>query len=70
MKEGQLAAIGADEQVVPASELKRAQAEIKNLQRMVGKLAMHNEVLKEAITIGREKKLISRAPLSGIEGFE
>jgi transposase len=70
MKEGQIAAIQADDAVVPLSELKRAQAEIKQLQRLVGKQAMHLEVLKEAVTLGREKKLISRAPLSGIEGFE
>jgi transposase len=28
------------------------------------------EVLKEAVRIGREKKLISRKPLVGIEDFE
>ena len=70
MKEGQLTAIGADDDVVPASELKRAQAEIRQLQRILGKQAMHLEILKEAVTLGREKKLISRSPLSGIEGFE
>ena len=70
MKEGQLTAIGADDDVVPASELKRAQAEIRQLQRILGKQAMHLEILKEAVTLGREKKLISRSPLSGIEDFE
>lgn len=70
MKEGQLTAIGADEDVVPASELRRAQAEIRQLQRMLGKQSMHLEILKEAVTLGREKKLISRSPLFGIEGFE
>ena len=70
MKEGQIAAIQADDAVVPAAELKRAQAEIRQLQRLLGKQAMHLEILKEAVNLGREKKLISRAPLSGIEGFE
>ena len=70
MKEGQLTAIGADDDVVPASELKRAQAEIRQLQRILGKPAIHLEILKEAVTLGREKKLISRSPLSGIEDFE
>ena len=70
MKEGQLTAIGADDDVVPASELRRAQAEIRQLQRILGKQAMHLEILKEAVTLGREKKLISRSPLSGIEDFE
>ena len=70
MKEGQLTAIQADDDVVPASELRRAQAEIRQLQRILGKQAMHLEVLKEAVTLGREKKLISRSPLSGIEDFE
>jgi transposase len=30
---------------------------------------MKVEILKEAVRIGREKKLISRAPLSGLEDF-
>ena len=70
MKEGQLTAIQADDDVVPASDLRRAQAEIRQLQRILGKQAMHLEILKEAVTLGREKKLISRSPLSGIEDFE
>jgi len=70
MKEGQLTAIQADDDVVPASDLRGAQAEIRQLQRILGKQAMHLEILKEAVTLGREKKLISRSPLSGIEDFE
>ena len=44
MKEGQLTAIQADDDVVPASELRRAQAEIRQLQRILGKQAMHLEI--------------------------
>ena len=70
MKEVQLTAIGADDDVVPASELRRAQSEIRQLSRMLEKQSMHLEILKEAASLGREKKLISRSPLSGIEDFE
>ena len=56
MKEGQLTAIGADDDVVPASELRRAQAEIRQLQRILGKQAMHLEILKEAVTLGTNER--------------
>jgi transposase len=31
---------------------------------------MHNEILQEGIKIAREKKLISRQPLRGLDDFE
>lgn len=59
------AAIGlkADEQVVPASEMKAARLKIRELQRLLGKKTEENEILHEALEIAREKKLISRLPL-------
>ena len=65
MKEGQLTAIQADDDVVPASELRRAQAEIRQLQRILGKQAMHLEILKEAVTLGREKNSSRVLPCPG-----
>lgn len=70
MEAGALTAIGSEEVVVPESEVKKLQERIKRLERLVGRLAEENDVLKEAVKIGREKKLISRKPLLGVENFE
>lgn len=63
MQEGALVAAGAEDQVVPLSEVKELKAEIRELQRLLGKKTMEVEILKDAIRIAREKKLISRVPL-------
>ncbi|EHX8967262.1 IS3 family transposase, partial [Escherichia coli] len=61
-QEGSLTAVAAGEQVVPASELAAAMKQIKELQRLLGKKTMENELLKEAVEYGRAKKLdIARA---------
>jgi transposase len=63
MREGALVAVGADEHVVPASEAKQLKARIRELERLLGKKTMEAEILKEAIEIAREKKLLLRMPL-------
>lgn len=63
-RQGALTAVGAGEAVVPASELATARAQIAQLQRLLGKKTMENEILKEAVEIAREKKWIARSPLS------
>lgn len=63
MEQGALVAAGAEDRVVPLSEVKELKAEIRELQRLLGKKTMENEILKDAIRIAREKKLISRVPL-------
>ncbi len=64
-REGALTAVAAGESVVPASELASARAQIAQLQRLLGKKTMENEILKEAVEIAREKKWIARSPLLG-----
>ncbi len=65
-KEGSLTAVAAGEQVVPASELASAMKQIKELQRLLGKKTMENELLKEAVEYGRQKKVDSaRALVAG-----
>ncbi|HID4119672.1 TPA: IS3 family transposase, partial [Klebsiella pneumoniae] len=65
-KEGSLTAVAAGEQVVPASELASAMKQIKELQRLLGKKTMENELLKEAVEYGRPKKVDSaRALVAG-----
>ena len=45
---GSAAAVRADEEVVPASELRTAQQRIKELERALGKKAMEIEILQAA----------------------
>jgi len=65
MAEGALSAVRAGEEVVPASEYKLLQEQIRELHRLLGKKTLEVEILKEAIDIGRSKKLLLRGPLLG-----
>lgn len=70
MENGAVTAVRAEEEVVSESEYRKALARIRELERALGKATLKNEILKEAVRIGREKKLISRAPLLGMEDFQ
>jgi len=59
---GALQAVRADESVVPASEYQEAQRQIKELQRLLGKKTLENEILKEAVEVVRTKKYLLRSP--------
>jgi transposase len=61
--EGALTAVRADEELVPSSEVKELKRRIRELERMLGRKTMETEILKDALEIAREKKLISRIPL-------
>lgn len=61
--EGALVAARSEEPVVPFSEVKQLRQQVRELQRLLGKKTMEVEILKDAIEIAREKKLISRMPL-------
>lgn len=62
-REGALTAVGAGESVVPATELDAARRQIRELQRLLGKKTLENEILKEAVELARERKWIARSPL-------
>jgi len=66
--EGTMSSLGADEGVVPESEAKALKGRIRELERLLGRKTLENEILKEAIEIGREKKLLSRSPLLKRDG--
>ena len=68
-REGKLSAISAGEEVVAASEVRRLKTRIRELERILGKKTLENEILKDAMEIAREKKLISRVPLLPGEGI-
>ena len=63
MREGALVAVRADDEVVPASEVKQLKAQIRELERLLGRKTMETEILRDAIRIAREKKLLLRMPL-------
>ena len=64
MREGALSAVGSNESVVPASEVKELHVRIRELERLLGRKTLENEILKDAVRITREKKLLLRMPLS------
>lgn len=60
--QGALTATAAEEEVVPASEYRALQAQVKELQRLLGKKTMESEILKEALEIaGGPKKHLLRS---------
>jgi transposase len=68
VEEGTMSVLGADEPVVPESDVKVLKGRIRELERLLGRKTLENEVLKEAIEVAREKKLLSRSPLPKRDG--
>jgi transposase len=62
MEEGALVGVSCQENVIPETEYKQALDRIKRLERVLGQKTEEVEILKEAIKIGHEKKLIWRNP--------
>ena len=62
MSEGGKQAIKADDDVVAAAEVRELKKRIRELERVLGRKTLENEILKEAVTVAHEKKLISRLP--------
>jgi len=58
--QGALTATQADEEVVPASEYRSLQNQIRELQRLLGKKTLESEILKEALEVatGSKKHLL------------
>ena len=61
--QGSLMAVGANENVVPASELQEAMRRIKQLEGALGRKTLENEILKEAVDFAKAKKWIARSPV-------
>ena len=47
----------ADDEVVAASEIKRLQQQVRELERQLGRKTMEAEILKEALAKAQAKKL-------------
>ena len=58
--QGALTATQAEEEVVPASEYRSLQNQIRELQRLLGKKTLETEILKEALEVasGPKKHLL------------
>ena len=58
--QGALTATQAEEPVVPASDYRSLQAQVRELQRLLGKKTMEAEILKEALEVaaGSKKHLL------------
>ena len=67
MAQGALTAAGAGEEVVPASEYRALQAQVSELQRLLGKKTMEAEILREAVSraAGPKKLLLRSTSLPG-----
>lgn len=66
-QKGGTVSVRANDEVVPAADHKAALNRIRELERQLGKKTMEAEILKEAIQMAREKKLLSRAQLQKAE---
>ena len=62
MAEGGKEAMRADEEVVASSKVRELERRVRELERVLGKKTLENEILREAVKIAHEKKLISRLP--------
>jgi transposase len=59
MTEGGRKAVSADDEVVPAANLRRLEERVRELERQLGRKTLEVEILKEALDLARSKKLIS-----------
>ena len=64
---GSLTGLKAGEPVVAQSEVQQLKAQVRELQRLLGKKTQEAEILRDAIEIAREKKLLSPTALSKLE---
>jgi len=69
MEEGGMKGISSQDEVVPKSQFKELERRLRETERVLGKKTLENEILREAVKLAQEKKLISRQPLPGVENF-
>jgi transposase len=57
MEAGAATGLQAEEPLVPASEVKQLKAQIRELERLLGRKTQETEILKDALELVREKKV-------------
>lgn len=55
MAEGGKEAVRADDEVVAGAEVRALEKRIRELERVLGKKTLENEILREAVKIAHEK---------------
>ena len=55
MAEGGKEAVRADDEVVPSSKMRELEKRIRELERVLGKKTLENEILREAVKVAHEK---------------
>ena len=69
MTEGGHEALRADDEVVPASDIRRLEERVRELERQLGRKTMEVEILKEALELARAKKAISLSSSARRDAF-
>ncbi len=67
--QGALTAAGRGEEVVPASDYRALQNQVRELQRLLGKKTLEAEVLREALEVVDSKKRLLRSVSLPKDGF-
>src|SRR5512146_3260990 len=62
MTEGGKEAVRVDDDVVGSAEVRALEKRVRELERVLGKKTLENEILREALKVAQEKKLISQLP--------
>ena len=68
MTEGGQEAVRAEDEVVAAAEVRDLKRQIRELERLLGKKTLENEILREALALAKAKELLSHAPWRPEEG--
>src|SRR4051794_34984779 len=56
MEDGAMTGVKTEETVVPQSEVVDLKKRIRKLEQVLGQKTLENEILREAVKLGREKK--------------
>ena len=67
MSQGGVTAVGSDEPVVGTSQVRKLEQRVRELERLLGRKIMENEILREALAKAQAKKPTLR-PLSLVKG--
>lgn len=59
--------VKSDDDVISKKEYQELQKQYRKMERLLGRKTAENEVLKEAVTIAREKKLISESAWQSVK---
>jgi len=68
MDEGGAMAVGSNEPVVGASEVRKLEDRVRDLERLLGRKTMENEILREALAKAQAKKQTWHLPSPSKDG--